>query len=195
MTKAFAGIALLTVSIACGGRSDDSPSNRSISAAAVAQGCGEATLTDEGIGELKIGTPIDSIHAHCVVVSDTIELAEEGLPARIMRVAFDRDTVEATADSGKVWRISIESPRIRTADSLGVGTKLPRLLQLKKARGLSGEGAVFVVSPERCGLSFELSDAGSDAPPENWNRSALARLPDSTSVTRVLIVGCSRAAS
>jgi hypothetical protein len=147
-------------------------------------------LDGGGVGALRIGALVDSVRARCALVRDTTELRAEGLPVRVIAVAVSGDTVEAEVDSGRVWRIETTRPTLRTADSLGVGTPLARLLALPGAHGLSGEGAVFVVSPARCGLSFQLSGVGSAAPRGGWTAAALRRLPPSTAVSRVLVVGC-----
>jgi hypothetical protein len=175
--------------LACAGKEQQAVSRDAASP------CGNEVISDRGIGELVVGRTVDSVKRLCHVVSDTTELGGEGMPTRIMTVAFSHDTVEAEIDSGRVWRIEVASPTFRTADSLAVGTSLQRLLLLKKPRGLSGEGAVFLVSSQHCGLSFQLSESGSDAPPENWDRAALARLPKSTVVDRILIVSCDPSAS
>jgi hypothetical protein len=173
--------------LACAGKEEQTVSRSTGSR------CGNEVIGDRGIGELLVGRSVDSVKRLCQVVSDTTELGAEGMPTRIMRVAFSHDSVEAEIDSGRVWRIEVASPTFRTADSLGVGTSLEQLLLLKEPRGLGGEGAVFLVSSQHCGLSFQLSESGSDAPPENWDRAALALLPRSTVVDRVLIVGCNPA--
>jgi hypothetical protein len=132
----------------------------------------------------------DAVRAKCVVVRDTTRLASEGQLARMIAIAFPVDTVEAEIVNGRVWRIEVRSPGFQTADSLGVGTPLPSLLELKNPRGITGEGQLFVVSPEHCGLSFRLSDNGSSARTQNWDRAALARLTSKTVVDKILIVGC-----
>jgi hypothetical protein len=180
---------ILGALLACAGKEEQAVSRSTGSP------CGTEVISDRGIGELLVGRPVDSVKRLCHVVSDTTELGAEGMPTRIMRVAFSHDSVEAEVDSGRVWRIEVASAKFRTADSLGVGTSLQRLLLLKAPRGLGGEGAVFLVSSQHCGLRFQLSESGSDAPPENWDRAALALLPKSTVVNRVLIVGCNPAAS
>jgi hypothetical protein len=157
--------------------------------------CGNEVISDRGIGELIVGRSVDSVKRLCHVISDTTELGGEGMPTRMLRVAFRHDSVEAEIDSGRVWRIEVASSSFRTADSLGVGTSIERLLRLREPWGLGAEGAVFLISSQHCGLSFQLSESGSDAPPENWDRAALARLPKSTVVDRVLIVGCDPPAS
>jgi hypothetical protein len=122
-------------------------------------------------------------------------MGAEGMPARKLTALFSRDTVVAEIVDGRVWRIALSSPLLRTTDSLGVGTPLTRLLKLKNPRGLTGEGELFVVSPEHCGLSFRLSDAGPASHRGDWDRASLARLPQSTVVSEVLIVGCPAAQS
>ena len=183
---------LLAAVTACTAKKDqsDSPAQSS-----VALPCGNEVISGRGIGELVVGRNVDSIKRVCHVISDSTELGAEGMPTRILRVAFSRDTVEAEIDSSRIWRIEVASRSFKTSDSIGVGTSIERLLRLKEPKGLGAEGAVFLVSPEHCGLSFQLSDSGSDAPPENWDRVALAGLPKSTVVDRVLIVGCDPTAS
>jgi hypothetical protein len=112
------------------------------------------------------------------------------MPARKLLVALSRDTVEAEVVSGRVWRIAVASPRLRTADSLGVGTTKARLLQLTKPRLMTGEGRLFVASPEHCGMSFKLANVGRGALRGNMDRVGLARLPDTAAVSEVLIFGC-----
>ncbi len=111
--------------------------------------------------------------------------------ARVVPVDIGGEQVEAEIVDDKVWRLAVRSPRYRTADSLGVGTTLERLLELREPRGMMGEGALFFASPAHCGLSFRLSE-NRPLPPsgQNWNAAALRRLPASTRVTEVLAVGC-----
>lgn len=152
--------------------------------------CGDEVVADEGIGELRIGTTVESVRQKCNVVRDTTVLAGEGMMARKLAVALSRDTVEAEIVNGRVWRIAVLSPRLRTADSLGVGTPLARLLKLKNPRGMTGEGAFFVASPEHCGMSFRLADAGPGAQRGDLDSARLTRLSKSAIVSEVLVFGC-----
>ena len=152
--------------------------------------CGDAVITDEGIGELRIGTTIESVRQKCTLVSDKTEPGAEGMPARKLTVALSRDTVEAEIVNGRVWRLAVHSPRLRTADSLGVGTTLARLLQLRNPRGMTGEGKFFVASPEHCGMSFRLANAGPGAQRGDLDSAGLSRLPKSAAVSEVLVFGC-----
>jgi cytochrome c5 len=152
--------------------------------------CGDEVLTDEGIGELRIGTTVESVKQKCNVLRDTTALGAEAMPARKLTVALSRDAVEAEIVNGRVWRIAVDSPRLRTADGLGVGTSIGRLRQLKEARLMTGEGQLFVASPEHCGMSFKLSNVGPDALRGSTGRAGLARLPDTAVASEVLIFGC-----
>ena len=152
--------------------------------------CGPEVITDEGIGQLRIGTTVESVRQKCNVVRDTTVMDVEGMPARRLSVALSRDTVEAEIVGGRVWRIAVRSPRLRTADSLGVGTTLARLLQLGNPRGMTGEGKFFLASPDHCGMSFRLANAGPGARRGDLDSAGLARLPRSSAVSEVLVFGC-----
>jgi hypothetical protein len=71
-----------------------------------------------------------------------------------------------------------------------VGTPLGRLLGLAGPRGLTGEGRLVLLSPDHCGLSFGLSQTFQGTPPREIRRADFARLPRTTTVKDVLIIGC-----
>jgi hypothetical protein len=152
--------------------------------------CGNEVLSEQGIGELRIGITVDSLRQKCNVIRDTTAIAAEGMPARKLLVALSRDTVEAEIVNSRVWRIAVGSPRLRTADALGVGTLIGRLRQLKDPRGITGEGQLFVVSPDHCGMSFRLSRQPPAAQRGELDRRGLFQLSEATVVTEVLIFGC-----
>lgn len=154
--------------------------------------CGEEVVTDEGIGQLRIGATVESIKQKCKVVRDTTVSGAEGMPARKLAVAFSKDTVEAEIVDDRVWRIAVHSPGLRTASLLGVGTLNVRLLTLKDPHGATGEGALFVVSPQHCGMSFRLANAGPRGQQGDLDKAGLARLPVETVVSEVLVFGCHR---
>jgi hypothetical protein len=153
--------------------------------------CGEEVVTDEGIGQLRIGATVESIKQKCNVVRDTTVIAGEGMPARKLAVAFSRDTVEAEIVDGRVWRIAVRSPGLRTAESLGAGTLNQRLIvQLKNPRGMMGEGQLFVASPDHCGMSFRLANGGPRAQRGDLDKAGLRSLPVTAVVSEVLVFGC-----
>ena len=188
-------VVLALALIGCEGKKETPPATHPASPAAASPSvatatCGNEVLTDEGIGHLRIASTVESMRQYCNVVRDTTAIGAEGMPSRKLLVALSRDTVEAEVVSGRVWRIAVASPRLRTADSLGAGTTKARLLQLTKPRLMTGEGQLFVASPEHCGMSFRLAKVGRNALRGNVDRIGLARLPDTTEVSEVLIFGC-----
>jgi hypothetical protein len=176
---AIALVALLSMVAACETRKEQADSSS----------CGGEILTDEGVGRIRIGESVESVRHDCTVVRDTIQLGAEGMTTRMVSVKFPRDTVEAEIVDDKVWRVAIDSPHFSTADSLRVGTSLARLLRLRTPQGMTGEGALFVMSPDHCGLSFRLSDNGSPVL-RDPSPAELSRLPAATRVSNILIVGC-----
>jgi hypothetical protein len=159
-----------------------------VSAQSKSGDCGDRTIRGERVGKIAIGDPVESL-TKCHVVRDTVVQAGEGTTARKVFIALAADTVAAEIVDGRVWRIEVSSPAVRTVDSLGVGTPLRRLLQMSNPRGASGEGRMFVLSPDHCGQSFEISYFG-PMPSGGWTRAALAKLPETTHVIGVLVVRC-----
>jgi hypothetical protein len=151
--------------------------------------CGRPIVDGDGVGKIRIDMAADTVKAQCVVARDTVERRTEGQLERILVVPFEQDTALVEVNDGKVWRIEITGPGLRTANWLGVGTPLSTLLALNGGvQGLVGEGNLFLVSQALCGLSFELSEPRS--PSGNWDAARLRTLPKSTVVKRVLVIGC-----
>ena len=188
-----AGAACLLVLAGCrieSRRTVDSADDARAAITAAAHDCGPPVIDSAAVGALRIGATLDSVKAHCTVLRDTTELRAEGMPARIIAVPIGGDTVEAEVVDGRVWRVAVTRPGLRTADSLGVGTPLARLVTLfPGAIGAHGEDGIYMTST-RCGLSFRLSDPGRSVNFRNGGAAALRRLPRSTAVTRVLVTGC-----
>ena len=148
-------------------------------------------LTGDGIGALVVGRRVDDVAGECVIVSDTVDpLGPEGQPQRLLRVVHGPDTVTVEVADDRVFRLDVESPRIVTIDGLGVGTTIDELLQVQDLRGVTGEGRLFAVSPSHCGLSFALGPEPAERAGTSWTRGALAALPDTLRVRRVLAFGC-----
>ena len=151
--------------------------------------CGRPIVDGDGVGNVRIGMAADSLKSQCVVARDTVERRTEGQLERILVVPFEQDTAVVEVADGKVWRIEITGPGLRTSNWLGVGTPIATLLALNGGvQGLVGEGNLFLVSQALCGLSFELSEPRS--PSGNWDAARLRTLPKSTVVKRVLVIGC-----
>jgi hypothetical protein len=137
-----------------------------------------------------VGATLDSVSASCTVLRDTTETRAEGLSARILSVPIGGDTAEAEIVDGRVWRIAVGRPGLRTTDSLGVGTTLARLTaQFPGATAGHGEDGLYATST-RCGLSFRLANPGGGARSSASGVAELRRLPPNTAVDRVLVTGC-----
>jgi hypothetical protein len=199
-SRRLGAVAALVALAACGGSDEvpeaarrDGPDPRA-PRVGPAGPCGYRTaarLTGDGIGSLVIGRAVADLAGDCLVLSDTIDpLGPEGMPQRLLRVELGPDTVTVEVHEDRIFRLDVRSPRIRTVDGLGVGVTLAELLQVQDLRGISGEGALFAVSPSHCGLSFALGPEPPDRAGSNWTRGALAELPDTLSVRRVLAYGC-----
>jgi len=165
------------------------PQSAAPSAPRAGDACGRPVVDGNGIGVIRIGMPVDAVKARCIVARDTMELRAEGQSERILVVPFGTDTANVEVNDGRVWRIEITNPGLRTADWIGVGTPLSALLGLKGGvQGLTGEGNLFLLAEAKCGLSFELSEPGS--PAGNWPVERLRTLPPNTVVKRILVLGC-----
>jgi hypothetical protein len=154
--------------------------------------CGpHSVITGAGLGGLRIGSTVAEVESACKVVDDYFGPGAEGMDERYIVVDFDTARVSAIVVDDRIWRVQITSDAFRTADSLGVGTPLTRLLRVPGLRGAEGEGRLFVFSPERCGLSFRLSHIPRGGEHRGaWDLAALRSLPAGTVVDEVLSFGC-----
>lgn len=170
---------------ACAGRNDATGDSAPGSDPPTCGVADRAILTERGIGALRIGATVAEIRSRCVVLSeDTAAPGPEGQTEhRLVVVTGSVNTTAAIVD-GRVWRLSVASPLFKTADSLGVGTRVRELRgSPPEARLARGEGT-FVLRPDHCGLSFQL---GGGVPP---HARTLDAVPDSVRVERVLVTGC-----
>lgn len=186
--------ALLFLLGACGGgdaRSSASTGDSGTASTSPAvRDCGGTTTIDEnGIGALRVHATVAQVRAACEVLRDTMALTSEGMTARTLLVRVGVDSVASVVVNDRVQSISIESPRFRTADSLGVGTPVSRLLAQPGAEVFGGEGNVAISTASHCGMSFLLPReiAGKFPIP---TVEGLRGLPASASIARVLVFPC-----
>lgn len=177
-TAAVLGIVVLTGLAACA-RSGEAAKDCGVD--------GPPRLLEYGVGALRVGATVQEVKQRCQVLLDTaMPLGNEGMPERRMTVVVGSVPLVATVSDGRVWRVEIVSPRLRTADSLGVGSRM-RDLRSTTARLSAGEHGAYVVRSDHCGLSFQLPGVVG-AP----NMSA-TEIPDTATVGMVLVVGCGEA--
>jgi hypothetical protein len=184
--------ATVLVAQACEGRdsasaADTAAAREGASRVVAVKTCGvdpSPMLTGDGIGALRVGTPVDEVARACRVIRDATAPGPEGMSERRIVVDLGRDSVSAVVDSGRVWRVHVRTPAFRTADSLGVDTPA-RALRRSGAQVLTGEGAHYVRLPGHCGLSFRLRGV------QFGRVLSPAQIPDTAVVDEVLAVGCS----
>jgi hypothetical protein len=186
-------VAILFALTACSpGAGSANASARDTISARDTTSCGpHSVITGAGLGGLRVGATVAEVESACNVVEDYFGPGAEGSTERYLVVDFDTAQVRAIVVDDRVWRVQITSDAFRTADSLGVGTPLARLLRIPGLRGAEGEGRLFVMSPERCGLSFRLSHIPRGGEHRGaWDLAALRSLPAETTVDEVLSFGC-----
>lgn len=153
---------------------------------------GAALLTEEGIGELKQGRPVSEVSALCDVISDSQQQGTEGMMERVIVVRLGSETVRAIVTDDRVFRIEVNTPRFRTADSLGVDTPLRRIAVMRGAQFAPGEDGVYGFSPDHCGLSFRFSLPWRPPAGGQWTAAAISRVHGDAAVDRVIVIPCTR---
>lgn len=158
-----------------------------------AQSCSSTVLTGDGVSAIRIGMPASAVKRSCRVLSDQTELGGEALPQRVLRVQVAGETLMVEPDEGRVWRVTVYSPKFRTDTGIGVGSTLAEVLRDGPASVLEGEGNLFLVSASHCGMSFQLDyEPKDDEHRANWTIADLTDLSPRSKVTQVLLVGCKR---
>jgi hypothetical protein len=116
------------------------------------------------------------------------------MPMRILRVPVAGDSTDAVMGEDGVYRLEVWSPGLRSADSLGVGTTVRELRSLPGAQALNGEGLWYIQVGAHCGMSFQLAVHESAALDTlgQLDSTQLRLLPDTLSVTKVLLIPCHR---
>jgi hypothetical protein len=151
---------------------------------------GTPVLTDEGIGDLKIGLGVDDIRARCEILSDSEELGSEGSKERVVVTRIGRESVRSVIVDDKIWRIEITTPRPATADSLGVDTPLHRIATRRGARFVPGEDGVYGFVADHCGLSFRFSVPLRPPRGSDWTPQAIDRAHGDAAVDKILVTQC-----
>lgn len=153
--------------------------------------CAGRTVTGDSVGHVRIGMALDVLRRMCPVVHDTTAQLGGNLPNE-RRVSFliGPDTAVALVRFGRIWEVTLTGTGFRTADSLGVGTPLRRLLAFPGVRGY-GLDELLVATPTRCGLTFGIAGQYAGEAPGR-DSTTLARKPADAVVDRVRIDGCER---
>jgi len=97
-------------------------------------------------------------------------------PERVVVISLGADTVQVVVDSaGRVERVYVDSPRLKTVDSLGVGTRLVTLAK-RGSTGNQSEATFGVYVPAHCGLRFVITGIPAMNQAEELGHTAMRRL-------------------
>jgi len=154
--------------------------------------CGDRTITNQGVGVIRIGMTAGDLRATCNVIHDSIEVhGPEGYEGRVMVVLVGQDTVQAFVDdSVHVTRIEVAQPGFATTDSLSVGTTLGRLLRIPGAT-VENEGGIETARvPALCGLAFWIGSSYRDYPVATLDSASRESPPPWKPVIVIEISGC-----
>ena len=140
-----------------------------------------ARVSGDGVGPVRLGMTMAEIREISPQARDTTWSAE-GMTERGMVVPLDGGrVVTAQLVDGSVARIYVRDRALRTAQGLGVGSRLGELrAAYRELCADVGEGTVVIWSPGAAGISFGLT-ALPPARPERVRENP-AVLPDSTTV-------------
>jgi len=153
---------------------------------------GATGLTEEGIGELRPGRTVEEVKALCDVTSDAQQRGAEGMMERVIVVRMAGEVIPVTVTDNKVWRIELDTPRFRTADSLGVDTPLRRIAGNPGAQFAPGEDGIYGFVPDHCGLSFRFSLPLRPPAGGQWTAKSIGAAHPDAAVNRVLVTRCAR---
>jgi hypothetical protein len=147
-------------------------------------------MSGAGVGPVAVGRLISAVRQDCEVVRDTLELDAEAAEQRVAYIRVAGDTVLAPIVDARIRHIEVATPRIRTTDSLGVGSSLGDLRHIGALTPMLEHAGLYVQIPNQCGvayrLDYSLNQAGLETPPSR----ILSSLSDTILVDQVLISGC-----
>jgi hypothetical protein len=188
----FAFVPLLLVAVAC--TSVETPAGST--AAGLLSAGGDASCDDpqvlsgSGVGPVTVGRLIAAVRQDCEVVRDTLEFDAEAAEQRVAYIRVAGDTVLAPIVDDRIRHIEVATPRIRTTESLGVGSSLSDLRIVGALTPMLEHAGLYVQISNHCGvayrLDYSLDQAGLETPPSR----ILSSLPDTLLVDQVLIAGC-----
>jgi hypothetical protein len=171
----------------------DSIAQRDAERAHTGPACGvsdSTALSGAGIGDLRPGTPLDSVRRGCQVISQAPIAVTDGRSTSTVRVDVVRDTVTAELSDGLVSRLSVRGAGIRTREGYGVNSTLEQLMHWSDLTSATTDGSLFVMSPSHCGMSFRLAGPAPVPPSPQSGVKALKHTPGEVRVSEVLIYGC-----
>ncbi|MFC6997592.1 membrane lipoprotein lipid attachment site-containing protein [Rufibacter roseus] len=150
------------------------------------------TLQQKQAGAVKIGMTIKELRKQYGENKlREIEHMQEGMTTIAYEVLGERKRTdlrveqECTGDACHVWRITVLNPAYKTAEGIGIGSTFGELKNNINITQVTPGEEHFVAIAGKAGMSFFL-DLG-DIPAERWSKLKIKDVPNSATVTGVLI--------
>ena len=148
-------------------------------------------MSGRGIGDLIIGQVPPSLSEERLVSRQWHE-DENGERYERLKVSVGGIPVDAEVYDGRIWRISVMRPGLRTQDGLQVGDSVQKLLHANRSlRRELGPGPSLVLIPENfCGISYM---TGADLPGsvmQNPNCGLPTKFAKTTRIRWIFVTGC-----
>lgn len=185
MGLSIVGLTLLSVSCSQERQGDQQVSDLPDSSQVPSIAHPVAVVGDSSVGCLTLRAPIEAVRRACGEVRDTVVPVEGQLQPAI-QVGVEGGSATAEIVSGRVWRIRVSDPALRTADSIRVGTPVSSLASRPGFRIVHGEG-VFARLDSHCGKTFEIRGLPHEV--SDWTVEQALALPDTARVAQILVVG------
>jgi hypothetical protein len=147
-------------------------------------------LTDEGVGDLRIGRAVADVKRLCNVTSDSHRTGPDGRNERVVAIQIGGNIVLAQVADDRVSQIEVPTGDFLTADSLGVDTPLRRIARMRGAQFAPGEDGVYGFVSAHCGLSFRFSLPLRPPAGGEWTVTAIDKDHGDAVVDRVLVRKC-----
>jgi hypothetical protein len=192
--------AILALGAGCGSREKEHAPPQAVASltrpatnATPSAGCAARLVTGDGVGPIRIDLSLDSVRRTCPVVRDTtVRPNIKDPPERLVSVLLGADTAVVSVQGGRVTGVLLAGRGFATADSLGIGTPLRRLLGVPRVKVYGVAGRLIVMTPAKCGLRFDITGPFNDLPEGVLGSAVLDRLPLAAMVDRIHIDGCDR---
>ncbi len=157
-------------------------------------GSSSLVLTSDSLGPVSRLVTRDSLARLCPGLGDSVWEGAEGIPARVTLLRLGGRSIgfiEWSAARQSLLRLLVESPLVRTVDSIGVGTRVGELRRkLGRLNAGYDDAGVYVWSQRAPNLSFLLRLRVTQlvASPDDIAQHP-ELVPDSATVCTVVLIG------
>lgn len=165
-------------------------------AVVIAGNCTASDIVIDGnaIGGLRIGQFVPQLAKERVLRREW-QTDENGDRVELLRATVGAGEVEAEIYDGKIWRLTVNKPGLKTRDGVGVGDPVRTLL--RKNRSISpevgGGPALYLISERPCGIGYLTDVEFSDKIPYDLTKATLFKYVGSSHIAQVLVAGCNAA--